>query len=185
AEAEEADLVDAMAVDAPAVEEAADDEGLVETAEAPQAVTGEEEEPGEDVDTVEFPPSSYEMATAVVAAPTLADIGSPAADVRPVSGPPLRPGDVPETRIAVWSAESADSLRAEWHEVKGQFVDEPTEALDHAQALVARAVQQLAETLLAEQVELDPRRDEEAPDTEAMRVAMRRYRDFLDRILAL
>jgi hypothetical protein len=125
------------------------------------------------------------MATAVVAAPTLADIGSPAADVRPVSGPPLRPGDVPETRIAVWSAESADALRAEWHEVKAQFVDEPTEALDHAQSLVAHAVQQLAETLLAEQVELDPRREEEAPDTEAMRVAMRRYRDFLDRILAL
>jgi hypothetical protein len=92
---------------------------------------------------------------------------------------------VPETRIAVWSAESADALRAEWHEVKAQFVDEPTEALDHAQSLVAHAVQQLAETLLAEQVELDPRREEEAPDTEAMRVAMRRYRDFLDRILAL
>jgi hypothetical protein len=51
--------------------------------------------------------------------------------------------------------------------------------------VVARAVQQLAETLLAEQVELDPRRADEAPDTEAMRVAMRRYRDFLDRVLAL
>jgi hypothetical protein len=43
----------------------------------------------------------------------------------------------------------------------------------------------LAEALLAEQVDLDPRRQAEQPDTESMRVAMRRYRDFLDRVLAL
>ncbi len=42
-----------------------------------------------------------------------------------------------------------------------------------------------AEALLAERDELDPLRSTPSPDTESMRVAMRRYREFLDRILAL
>jgi hypothetical protein len=120
----------------------------------------------------------------VSAAPTLADLGHAGADEGADAGP-LRPGDVAETRIAVWSGDAAQALRGEWHEVKARFVDEPEAALAEAKALVTRAIQQLAETLLAEQVDLDPRRQSATPDTEAMRVAMRRYRDFLDRVLAL
>jgi hypothetical protein len=120
----------------------------------------------------------------VTAAPTLTDLGHAGADGGADAGP-LQPGDAAEARIAVWSAEAAQALRGEWHEVKARFVDEPEAALEEAKALVSRAVQQLAQSLLAEQVDLDPRRQSTTADTEAMRVAMRRYRDFLDRVLAL
>ena len=90
-----------------------------------------------------------------------------------------------ETPIAVWSEDAARRFRDEWQVVAARFVDEPEAALTQAQALVSGAVHTLAETLLAEQVDLDPRRQAERPDTEAMRVAMRRYRDFLERVLAL
>jgi hypothetical protein len=108
------------------------------------------------------------------------------ADSPPVTAAPLRPGDVAATAIAVWGPEAADRLRGEWQVVAARFVDEPEAALTQAQALVTGAVQQLAEALLAEQVDLDPRHGgAQQPDTEAMRVAMRRYRDFLDRVLSL
>ena len=120
----------------------------------------------------------------VTAAPTRADLGM-AGDGPAAAAGPLRPGDVAETPIAVWDPRAAQEFRTQWHEVKARFVDEPEAALEEAQHLVGRAVQQLADTLLAEQVDLDPRRSGDAPDTEAMRVALRRYRDFLDRVLAL
>ncbi|HCT77967.1 MAG TPA: hypothetical protein DGT23_15510 [Micromonosporaceae bacterium] len=57
-------------------------------------------------------------------------------------------------------------------------------AVAKAHELVSKAVHSLADSLLAE-VDLDPREHSKSPDTEAMRVAMRGYRDFLDRVLAL
>ena len=47
------------------------------------------------------------------------------------------------------------------------------------------AVHALADALIAEQVSLDPHESDMTPDTEAMRIAMRGYRDFLERVLAL
>ncbi|MFD0593521.1 hypothetical protein ACFQZ4_14135 [Catellatospora coxensis] len=96
----------------------------------------------------------------------------------------LRPGDVTETPIAVWEAEQAQRFRDAWREVQTRFVDEPESALNDAQALVSEAVSALAAQLLAEQGDLDPRRGA-AADTEAMRIAMRGYKNFLDRVLAL
>jgi hypothetical protein len=97
----------------------------------------------------------------------------------------LKPGDLAETQIAVWSEEAAERFREDWHLIKGNFVDDPAAAVAQAQALVASAVHALGERLLDEQVDLDPRRQSDTPDTEALRVAMRRYREFLDRVLAL
>jgi hypothetical protein len=96
-----------------------------------------------------------------------------------------RPGDVAASTTTLWSEDSARRLRAEWQEVAARFIDEPQEALDAAQVLVTRAVRELADALLAEQGETDPRRLVAQPDTEAMRMAMRGYREFLDRLLAL
>jgi hypothetical protein len=96
-----------------------------------------------------------------------------------------RPGDVSMPPITIWSETAADDLRDEWHEIKARFVDEPEVAVAQAQSLVAHTVRTLAERLLAEQVELDPHRHSEAPDTESMRMALRHYREFLDRLLAI
>ncbi len=98
---------------------------------------------------------------------------------------PLRPGDVAQTRITIWDDEAIGSYRAEWHELKAQFVDDPVTALTRAHDLLTEAVHELTESLLAERDDLDPRKRTSTPDTESMRVAMNGYREFLDRILTL
>jgi hypothetical protein len=97
----------------------------------------------------------------------------------------LRPGDVGESHIAFWDPEATRHFRAEWHEVKADFVDDPVAALTRAHDLLTNAVHELTESLLAERDQLDPLRTTATPDTESMRMAMRGYREFLDRILAL
>ena len=99
--------------------------------------------------------------------------------------PPLRPGDVEEHPIAVWSGDSAQQVRDRWRDLQVQFVDDPQAAVQGAKGLVTEVVRTLSDRLLAERDEFDPHRDTDRPDTEAMRVAMRRYREFLDRVLAL
>ena len=98
---------------------------------------------------------------------------------------PKRPGDIEETPIAFWDDKAVERFRTEWHEVKADFVDDPVAALTRAHALITEAVNELTGSLLAERDELDPLRATSTPDTESMRMAMRGYRDFLDRILAL
>jgi len=98
---------------------------------------------------------------------------------------PKRPGDVDQTQIAFWDDGAVKHFRAEWHEVKADFVDDPVAALTRAHDLLTDAVNELTESLLAERDELDPLRGEGTPDTESMRMAMRGYREFLDRILSL
>ena len=70
-------------------------------------------------------------------------------------------------------------------EVHATFVDDPHEAVTRAAAVVTDAVQALAGALAAQGADLDPRNVVEKPDTEALRVAIRRYREFLDRVLNL
>lgn len=98
---------------------------------------------------------------------------------------PLRPGDVAAGHIAFWDDDAVRHFRAAWHEVKAEFVDDPETALTRAHDLLTDAVNELTEALLAERDELDPLRGTGTPDTESMRMAMRGYREFLDRILAL
>jgi hypothetical protein len=97
----------------------------------------------------------------------------------------LRPGDLPEGKIAFWDEDATRHFRAAWHEVKAEFVDDPVSALTRAHDLLTDAVNELTESLLAERDELDPLRGSATPDTESMRMAMRGYREFLERILAL
>ena len=97
----------------------------------------------------------------------------------------MRPGDVEAGHIAFWDDDATRHFRAAWHEVKAEFVDDPVTALTRAHDLLTEAVNELTEAMLAERDELDPLRGNSKPDTESMRMAMRGYREFLDRILSL
>ena len=103
---------------------------------------------------------------------------APAGRPAPASGEPL-------IGRTIWDEDAARHFRAAWHEVKAEFVDDPERALTRAHDLLTDAVNELTEVLLAERDELDPLRGAGTPDTESMRMAMRGYREFLDRILSL
>ncbi|BCJ45478.1 hypothetical protein GCM10010168_80140 [Actinoplanes ianthinogenes] len=98
---------------------------------------------------------------------------------------PALAGEETVIRATIWDDDAARHFRAAWHEVKAEFVDDPVNALTRAHDLLTDAVNELTEVLLAERDDLDPLRGTGTPDTESMRMAMRGYREFLDRILSL
>jgi len=82
----------------------------------------------------------------------------------------------------------ADSsgYRSRWLEVQSQFVDDPRQAVERADTLVAELMQKLAETFAAERSELEQEWDRGGKvSTEDLRVALQRYRSFFDRLLSL
>jgi hypothetical protein len=79
----------------------------------------------------------------------------------------------------------AASYASRWDAVKGTFVDEPREAVAQADALVGELLEEL-ETLFREQRrDIEQGLDADETSTEDLRMALRRYRSFFDRLLAL
>ncbi len=75
-----------------------------------------------------------------------------------------------------------DGFRNRWREVQLRFVDDPRDAADEAASLVDEAVDALTAALRQQRARLG---ETEATDTEQLRLRIRAYRDFLDRLLAL
>ncbi|GAA0228430.1 hypothetical protein GCM10009527_026050 [Actinomadura nitritigenes] len=101
--------------------------------------------------------------------------------------PGLRPtpaglGGVPER---LFDPADAERFRERWHEVQSGFIDDPAESVRAADALASEAVEALSRSVgthrraLSEEVGRH-----ETPDTERLRLALRGYRDLLERIFA-
>lgn len=80
--------------------------------------------------------------------------------------------------------EDEEGFRARWHDVQNKFVDDPREAVNTADALVADVMHQLASTFADHKQELEGQwnRGEQA-NTEDLRQALRHYRAFFNRLL--
>jgi hypothetical protein len=85
----------------------------------------------------------------------------------------------------VLSTERASKHRRQYRKAEARFVDNPRKAVERAAKVVTAAVEDLAKALEKQHKELDPRRKAKNPDTEALRVALRQYKDFLERVLSL
>jgi hypothetical protein len=101
-------------------------------------------------------------------------------------------GETPAVEDAGALLPSAETyrLRIRWREVQLGFVDDPRRAVDDAAELVSLAVDRVA-SLLRDQVgalnDDGARGDADGgePDTERLRILMRRYHALLDRMLAV
>ncbi|WP_067471463.1 hypothetical protein [Actinomadura hibisca] len=83
-------------------------------------------------------------------------------------------------------ASDAARFRERWHEVQSGFVDDPHDAVQRADELSAEVVNALGQALANHKRSLDEHwrtEKDERPDTERLRLALRGYRHFLDRIL--
>ena len=78
------------------------------------------------------------------------------------------------------------SLRSRWDDVQVGFVDDPKDCVQKADALVADVVQQLTTGFSDARSRLEAQwaRGEEA-STEDLRQALKRYREFFERLLAV
>ncbi len=111
--------------------------------------------------------------TAVASPPSSGGAPAPDADVQ---------ADVSEPLLA--AEESAD-FQLRWEQVQTRFVDEPRGAVEDADELVANLMQQLAAGFAQERDRLEAQwgRGEDI-STEDLRVALKRYRSFFQRLLS-
>lgn len=79
-----------------------------------------------------------------------------------------------------------DGFRERWEAVQTRFVDEPRQAVAEADELVAEVMQRLADTFARERSQLESQWNQgDQVSTEAMRVALQRYRSFFKRLLRM
>jgi hypothetical protein len=91
-----------------------------------------------------------------------------------------------ESLDPLFSPDVARDFRASWDAVQIGFVDDPKQAVRKADELVRQVLENLTQTFSNERsaLEAGTERAEQA-STENLRVALRRYRSFLQRLLSL
>ena len=81
--------------------------------------------------------------------------------------------------------EEAGDFRGRWESIQTSFVDEPRDAVQRADALVAELMQRLARTFAEERETLEQQwAGGGEAGTEELRIALQRYRSFFERLLS-
>ena len=92
-----------------------------------------------------------------------------------------------ESLTALFEPDAAQRFRTHWDDIQIGFVDDPRKAVRQADELVAQVMTDLAQTFSRERSQLERLMDggAEESSTENLRVALRRYRSFFQRLLSL
>jgi hypothetical protein len=91
-----------------------------------------------------------------------------------------------ERHIAMFATEESEGYRTRWDGVQTGFVDEPRRAVEEADALVAQVIKRLSEVFADERTRLEQQWGKgEQASTEDLRLALRKYRSFFERLLSL
>jgi hypothetical protein len=136
-------------------------------------------------------PGDRPLSTSDLAAPT-----DPRSEAAPIA--PERPSDQirsegqgaasnqDEQSAPLFAPDRTQELRSRWDSIQTGFVDEPRETVEHADALVAEVIQQLARSFADEKSKLEQQwgRGNDV-STEDLRLALRHYRSFFDRLLSV
>jgi hypothetical protein len=78
------------------------------------------------------------------------------------------------------------TFRSRWDTIQTGFVDEPRQSVEQADSLVAEVMQRLAEVFADERAKLEEQWSRgDNVSTEDLRIALRRYRSFFDRLLSM
>jgi hypothetical protein len=105
---------------------------------------------------------------------------------------PIRVSVVGKRRLArrssapLFAPGVSEDLQSRWLDIQTSFVDEPGGSVEQADLLVAEVMRQLAETFAEKRTSLELQlvKGEEI-STEELRMALRRYRSFFDRLLSV
>src|SRR5438876_7540017 len=94
--------------------------------------------------------------------------------------------DGDEAAATLFPENEANDFRTRWTDIQTGFVDEPRRAVEQADALVAEVIKRLANSFAEERSKLEGQwgRGDDV-STEDLRVALRRYRSFFDRLLSV
>lgn len=95
-------------------------------------------------------------------------------------------GDESHDLAPLFPSEAAEQFRGRWNATQIGFVDDPRQAVQQADELVAQVMRSLAQSFAHERSRLESQMAEgQHASTEDLRVALRRYRSFFERLLRL
>jgi hypothetical protein len=81
---------------------------------------------------------------------------------------------------------AAERFRTQWLEIQSKFVDDPSVSVKDADDLVAEVIKNITRTFSDERLSLENQwKSGGKVSTEDLRVAMKRYRSFFNRLLTL
>jgi hypothetical protein len=111
---------------------------------------------------------------------------APAPEGAAIEDQPPRAGSDHAPLAPLFLPDVSAEFRARWDAVQIGFVDDPTRAVREADELVAQVMKSLAETFSTERAKLEGQVDQsDHASTENLRVALRSYRSFFQRLLSL
>ena len=91
-----------------------------------------------------------------------------------------------ETLSPLLSTDEGKDFRSRWQNFQIGFVDEPRRAVEQADELVAQLMQHLAQSFSDQRSRLESEWEHsDKVSTEELRLALRRYRSFFDRLLCV
>jgi hypothetical protein len=91
-----------------------------------------------------------------------------------------------EGTAALFSGDETHDLQGRWEKIQIAFVDEPRNAVEQADSLVATTIKRLAEVFAQERSKLEGQWGRgDNVSTEDLRVALQRYRSFFQRLLSV
>ncbi|MFI6238454.1 hypothetical protein ACIBEF_01095 [Micromonospora sp. NPDC050795] len=172
------------------LDDRADADTSARTVVAPGSTDGDPERRGDltgDRDAATAGAAGYGSATPEMVDPDADGEPAPGDDASPTleSAGTSRPAGstVAAEPVTLLDTDTAQGFRDRWRDVQLRFVDDPQAAAGEAQSLVEEAIQALSSALAAQKNTLGGWQDAGSADTEQLRMAVRNYRDFLDRVL--
>ena len=79
----------------------------------------------------------------------------------------------------------AELFRTQWLEIQSRFVDDPSVSVKDADELVANVIKNITRTFADKRTSMETQWKSGDVSTEDLRVALKRYRSFFDRLLTL
>lgn len=161
--------------------EQADPPTTADTSMPPTAAT----DPGWQRQADEFAANRGERASAYPSAAQADSVISTATRPEPLDDDPPSSAQS-STDTSLFAETDLAKLRRGWDSVQASFVDDPKRCVEQADGLVSDVVEQLSNGFAEARSRLEQQwsRGQEA-STEDLRVALKRYREFFDRLLAV
>ena len=97
-----------------------------------------------------------------------------------------QPGAAEQSSAPLLARDFSEDMRSRWETIQAGFVDDPRTSVQEADELVAMAIKKLAESFADERAKLEQEWSKgNDVSTETLRQALRRYRAFFHRLLAI
>jgi hypothetical protein len=88
--------------------------------------------------------------------------------------------------VPLFEEESAEKFRTRWLAIQSKFVDDPSESVKQADTLVADVIEGITSNFADRRGTLEQQwRGGDTTSTEDLRIALKQYRSFFNRLLSL